>query len=276
MPDPHRQSLVAIRQSASHMRVSRIAYRILIFVPILSTIVLSESPTFDDIEKTLQLLGIINTLMLGCVAGSIADSGGVNGTNLSPHDEEVYLSSLYLSFIWYALGMVLIFCVYWNFVLNIEEKLGAQNSAQDSMSAERAVSFVQVRYVWYVCGRLLFLGLIAIECGASFYYVAAVTVFLGPHAWSSELVTRLFVATVFAAHLAFVPLQLSKLSMREQLRGLPPLLAGWSCCPEGCCPSLVRDFTQVAAQHAETVLVKTNEALKPPSQRLGAGQKQGL
>ena len=50
----------------------RYAWRVLCFVPLVSSIFFCDSPSFDDIEKALQLLALINTLMLGCVAGSSA------------------------------------------------------------------------------------------------------------------------------------------------------------------------------------------------------------
>jgi hypothetical protein len=65
------RSLLEI-QPEEIVRWKRYAWRLFTFVPMVSTIVLCESPSFDDIEKTLNLIAIINTLMLGCVAGSCA------------------------------------------------------------------------------------------------------------------------------------------------------------------------------------------------------------
>ena len=212
---------------------------------------MSSAPTFDDVEKTLQLLGLINTLMLGCVSGSIADSGGTNGTNLEPADEAEFLRDLYQSFVLYSCGMLLIFCMYFNLVLSVEEK-----KARDAES-QRAACDAQVRFVWFVQGRLLFLIVLCLEVAASATYFGSMNVYLrttleASH-WNGQNIALVFYAMVYLAHLPFMPLHLSKIQREEQLLNLPEL-PGFACCP-----SLVRDFTK----QAQIALVE----FVPPSQR---------
>jgi hypothetical protein len=255
-------------------RSRRLINRVLIFVPIFSSLVFCECPTFDDIEKTLNLLGLINTLMIGVVSGSFVPPGE---SGLSLAEEPLYLQQLFSSFILYAFGMVLIFCTYWNFVMNIEEKYGsdADGATGTDDQRERIVRFAQVRFVWYVSGRILFTLLIGIDVVATVYYVDAVLIYIGSNAWRRSLVYALFYTCIYLSHLAFVPLQWSKLLRREQLKKLPPLFDGWGgnsirCCGFAC-PSL--DFGQhAAAAVVENVLAQTTQILAPPSQKVSREQ----
>jgi hypothetical protein len=65
---------------------------------------------------------------------TVADSGGVGGTSLTDDKETMFLNNLFVSFMLYSAGMVLIFCVYWNLVMNIEEKLGTSDGESCSKS----------------------------------------------------------------------------------------------------------------------------------------------
>jgi hypothetical protein len=166
--------------------------------------------------------------------------------------EDEYLECLYSSLVMYSLGMVLIFCLYWGLVMNVDEKYGVENNEITDENTERAISYKQVRFVWYLFGRFLFLALLFLLVAASFRYLESVNIFLQIAKGTRTSVSVAFFTSIFVAHLAFVPLQLSKLSHWEQTRGLEPLMAFG--------PPVVRDFTVKAAQKASLLIA-------PPSQR---------
>ena len=72
----------------------RIFTRCLLFIPVIGPLFLCEAPSFDDAERTLQLFGLISTLLVGVASGSIDESGftGESGSTELVKENEILVN----------------------------------------------------------------------------------------------------------------------------------------------------------------------------------------
>lgn len=157
-----RKSLFTRKSTGGHeYQINRTWHRMRFTVPLLSPVLLNTAlrPGFDDIEKTLQVYGIIAGLMLSCLTGAFElDLEGLpRADNIS--------GFLYTGFALYVIVITFVFVTYFYCVLLFRQD-------------DDTVSDQQIRVWWSSGGRFIFLVMQVVTVAATMYYVVGLTQFI--------------------------------------------------------------------------------------------------